>query len=154
MTIRKKVDMSTHGYTNKTTLAKPWILPLSSVAGLAAAWAAPWTFTEGTPVSFIGKTLVPLLAQAIVSSLCSIFAFLGKPAWLPLLFVTIGISFINALGFLIGIWGVKFQIMQSLVLLLVALALVPTAIWGRKVVDYTVTTDMPTFNADPSHDNW
>ena len=32
--------------------------------------------------------------------------------------------------------------------------LVPTAIWGRKVVDYSVTTDMPTFNADPRHDNW
>jgi len=154
MTIRKKVDMSTHGYTNKTTLAKPWILPLIIVAGLAAAWAAPWTFTEGTPVSYIGKTLVPLLAQAIISSLCSIFAFLGKPAWLPLLFVTIGISFINAFGFLVGIWGVQFQTMQSVVLLLVAIALVPTAIWGRKVVDYTVTTDMPTFNADPSHENW
>ena len=50
--------------------------------------------------------------------------------------------------------SVEFQTMQSVVLLLVAIALVPTAIWGRKVVDYTVTTDMPTFNADPSHDNW
>jgi hypothetical protein len=73
---------------------------------------------------------------------------------LPLLFVTIGISFLNAFGFLVGIWGVQFQTMQSVVLLLVAIALVPTAIWGRKVVDYTVTTDMPTFNADPNHDNW
>ena len=73
MTIRKKVDMSTHGYTNKTTLAKPWILPLIIVAGLAAAWAAPWTFMEGTPVSYIGKTLVPLLAQAIVSSYRNFF---------------------------------------------------------------------------------
>jgi len=146
--------MSTHGYTSKTTLAKPWILPLIIVAGLAAAWAAPWTFTDGTSVSFIGKTLVPLLAQAIISSLCSIFAFLGKPAWLPLLFVTIGISFVNAIGFLVGLWGVKFQTLQSVVLLLVAIALVPTAIWGRKVVDYSVSTDMPTFNADPRHDNW
>jgi hypothetical protein len=34
------------------------------------------------------------------------------------------------------------------------MALIPTAIWGRKVVDFSVTTDMPTFNADPKHDDW
>jgi hypothetical protein len=146
--------MSNSGYTKKTTLAKPWILPLVIITGLAAAWAAPWTFADGTPVSYIGKTLVPLLAQAIISSLCSIFAFLGKPAWLPMLFVTLGVSFLNAFGFLLGLWGVAFQLTQSVVLLLVAIALVPTAIWGRKVVDYAVTTDVPTFNSDPRHDNW
>lgn len=154
MTTEGRFHMSTYGYANKTTLAKPWILPLVILSGLAAAWAAPWSFADGTPVSYIGKTLVPLLAQAIISSLCSIFAFLGKPAWLPLLFITLGISFLNAFGFLIGLWGVKFQTMQSVVLLLVALALIPTAIWGRKVVSYSVETDMPTFNADPRHDNW
>lgn len=138
----------------KTTLAKPWILPFVIVTGLAAAWAAPWTFSQGTPISFIGKTLAPLILQAVISCVCSILAFLGKPAWLPLLYVTIGISFLNAIGFLAGIWGVKFHTAQSLVLLIVAIALIPTAIWGRHQVDYSVTTDMPTFNADPKHDNW
>jgi hypothetical protein len=121
---------------------------------LAAAWAAPWTFADGTPVSFIFKTLVPLLIQAIISSVCAILAFLGKPSWLPLLIATISISFINALSFGFGIFDVKFGTAQIIVLSLVAIALVPTVIWGRNVVDYAVTTDMPTFNADPSHDNW
>jgi hypothetical protein len=140
--------------STKATLARPWILPFVIVTGLAAAWAAPWTFADGTPVSFIFKTLVPLLIQAIISSVCAILAFLGKPSWLPLLIATISISFINALSFGFGIFDVKFGTAQITVLSLVAIALVPTVIWGRNVVDYAVNTDMPTFNADPSHDNW
>ena len=140
--------------STKATLARPWILPFVIVTGLAAAWAAPWTFADGTPVSFIFKTLVPLLIQAIISSLCAILAFLGKPSWLPLLIATISISFINAISFGFGIFDVKFGTAQIIVLFLVAIALVPTVIWGRNVVDYAVKTDMPTFNADPSHDNW
>lgn len=148
--------MSNYGYnkSKKTTLAKPWILPFVIVAGLAAAWAAPWTFAEGTPPSFIFKTLIPLIIQAAISSVCAVLAFLGKPAWLPLLIATISISVINALSFSFGIFGVTFGTAQAIVLVLVALALIPTIIWGRNEVDYSVTTDMPTFNADPSHDNW
>jgi len=139
---------------SKATLARPWILPFVIVTGLAAAWAAPWTFADGTPVSFIFKTLVPLLIQAVISSVCAILAFLGKPSWLPLLIATISISIINAINFGFGIFDVKFGTAQTIVLFLVAVALVPTVIWGRNVVDYAVTTDMPTFNADPSNDNW
>lgn len=148
--------MSNNGLnkSTKATLARPWILPFVIVTGLAAAWAAPWTFADGTPVSFIFKTLVPLLIQAIISSVCAILAFLGKPSWLPFLIATISISFINALSFGFGIFDVKFGTAQIIVLSLVAIALVPTVIWGRNVVDYAVNTDMPTFNADPSHDNW
>lgn len=148
--------MSNNGVnkSTKATLARPWILPFVIVTGLAAAWAAPWTFADGTPVSFIFKTLVPLLIQAIISSVCAILAFLGKPSWLPFLIATISISFINALSFGFGIFDVKFGTAQIIVLSLVAIALVPTVIWGRNVVDYGVNTDMPTFNADPSHDNW
>ena len=43
---------------------------------------------------------------------------------------------------------------QAVVLLITAVALVPTAIWGRKVIDFSITTDMPTFNSDPTNDNW
>jgi hypothetical protein len=148
--------MSTNGLNKSTraTLARPWILPFVIITGLAAAWAAPWTFADGTPVSFIFKTLVPLLIQAIISSVCAILAFLGKPSWLPLLTATISISFINAISFGFGIFDVKFGTAQIIVLSLVAIALVPTVIWGRNVVDYAVNTDMPTFSADPSHDNW
>ena len=148
--------MSNNGLnkSTKATLARPWILPFVIVTGLAAAWAAPWTFADGTPVSFIFKTLVPLLIQAIISSVCAILAFLGKPSWLPLLIATITVSFINAISFGFGIFDVKFGTAQIIVLALVAIALVPTVIWGRNVLDYAVNTDMPTFNADPSHDNW
>ena len=148
--------MSSNGLnkSSKATLARPWILPFVIVTGLAAAWAAPWTFADGTPVSFIFKTLVPLLIQAIISSVCAILAFLGKPSWLPLLIATIAVSFVNAISFGFGIFDVKFGTAQIIVLTLVAIALVPTVIWGRNVVDYAVNTDMPTFNADPSHDNW
>jgi hypothetical protein len=148
--------MSNIGQPNSTkaTLARPWILPFVIVTGLAAAWAAPWTFVDGTPISFIFKTLVPLLIQAIISSICAILAFLGKPSWLPLLIATITISFINAVSFGFGIFDVKFGTAQTIVMALVAIALIPTVIWVRNVVDYAVTTDMPTFNADPSHDNW
>lgn len=148
--------MSNNGLNKsaKATLARPWILPFVIVTGLAAAWAAPWTFADGTPVSFIFKTLVPLLIQAVISSVCAILAFLGKPSWLPLLISTISISFVNAISFGFGIFDVKFGTAQTIVLFLVAIALVPTVIWGRNVVDYAVNTDMPTFNADPNNDNW
>ena len=142
------------GRSQRATLAMPWILPFVIVTGLAAAWAAPWTFVEGTPTSYIFKTLAPLLIQAVISSVCAVLAFLGKPAWLPLLITTIATSTINAINFTFGIFGVKFGTSQSLVLCTVAAALIPTIIWGRKVVDYAVTTDMPTFNADPKHDDW
>ena len=142
------------GSTSKTTLAKPWILPIVIATGLAAAWAAPWTFADGTPLSFIYKTLVPLLIQATVSSVCAVLAFLGKPSWLPLLITTIAISFFNAISFGFGIFDVKFGTAQTIVLTLVAIGLIPAIIWGRNVVNYAITTDMPTFNADPNHDNW
>ena len=76
---------------SRTVLAKPWILPLVIISGLAAAWAAPWTFGSDTSISFIAKTLAPLIIQVVISSLCAIFAFLGKPVWLPFLFASIGI---------------------------------------------------------------
>lgn len=138
----------------RTTLARPWILPFIIVSGLAAAWAAPWTFADGTSATYIFRTLVPLIIQAVISSLCAVLAFLGKQAWLPLLIATIGVSVINALSFSFGLFGVQFGTAQAVVLFLVALALIPTVIWGRKVVDYSVTSDMPTFNTDPNNDNW
>lgn len=138
----------------RTTLARPWILPFIIVTGLAAAWAAPWSFGEGTSAAFIFRTLVPLIIQIVISSLCAVLAFLGKRAWLPLLIATISISLINAMSFSFGLFGVKFGTAQAVILFLVALSLIPTAIWGRKVVDYNVTSDMPTFNTDPTHDNW
>jgi hypothetical protein len=49
---------------------------------------------------------------------------------------------------------VKFGTAQTIVLTLVAIGLIPAIIWGRNVVNYAITTDMPTFNADPNHDNW
>jgi hypothetical protein len=149
--LKKEVEMTKE---SRTVLARPWILPLVIISGLSAAWAAPWTFGSDTSISFIAKTLAPLVIQIVISSLCAIFAFLGKPAWLPLLFASIGIAFVDALGFMFGIWGVKFNTTQAVVLLITALALIPTVIWGRKVVDFSVTTDMPTFNADPKHDDW
>lgn len=138
----------------RTTLAKPWILPFIIVSGLAAAWAAPWTFAEGTSAAFIFRTLVPLIIQVVISSVCAVLAFLGKQAWLPLLIATIAVSVINALSFSFGLFGVQFGTAQAVVLFLVALALIPTAIWGRKVVDYSVTSNMPAFNTDPNNDNW
>ena len=138
----------------RTTLAKPWILPFIIVTGLAAAWAAPWTFGDGTSAAFIFRTLVPLIIQVVISSVCAVLAFLGKQAWLPLLIATIAVSVINALSFSFGLFGVQFAAAQAVVLFLVALALIPTVIWGRKVVDYSVTSDMPTFNTDPNNDNW
>jgi hypothetical protein len=138
----------------RINLAKPWILPFIIVAGLAAAWAAPWTFSDGTSAGFIFRTLFPLIIQVVVSSTCAVLAFLGKQAWLPLLIATIAVSMVNALSFSFGLFGVKFGTAQAVVLFLVALALIPTFIWGRKYVDYSVTTDMPTFSADPNHDNW
>ena len=138
----------------RTTLARPWILPFIIVTGLAAAWAAPWTFADGTSAAFIFRTLVPLIIQVVISSLCAVLAFLGKQAWLPLLIATIAVSVINALSFSFGLFGVQFATAQAVVLFLVALALIPTVIWGRKVVDYSVTSDMPTFNTDPNNDDW
>ena len=149
--LKKEVEMTNE---SRTVLARPWILTLVIISGLAAAWAAPWTFGSDTSISFIAKTLAPLVIQVVISSLCAIFAFLGKPVWLPLLFASIGIAFLDAIGFMFGIWGVKFNTTQAVVLLITAMALIPTAIWGRKVVDFSVTTDMPTFNADPKHDDW
>lgn len=149
--LKKEVEMTKE---SRTVLARPWILPLVIISGLSAAWAAPWTFSSDTSISFIAKTMAPLLIQVVVSSACAIFAFLGKPVWLPLLFVSIGIAFLDAIGFMIGLWGVKFNTTQAVVLLITAMALIPTAIWGRKVVDFSVTTDMPTFNTDPKHDDW
>lgn len=156
MTTELRSEMNNYDSSKRaqTTLAKPWILPFIIVAGLAAAWSAPWSFEEGTSSSFILKTLAPLIIQAVISSLSAVLAFLGKPAWLPLLVATIAISCLNALSFAFGLFGVKFGTSQAVVLTLVAIALIPTVIWGRNVVDYSVTTDMPTFNADPNHDNW
>lgn len=138
----------------KTTLARPWILPFIIVAGLAAAWAAPWTFADGTPPSYIFRTLAPLVAQAIISSVCAILAFLGKPSWLPLLIATISVSILNAFSFAFGLFGVEFETTQAVVLMVVALVLIPTAIWGRNVVDYSSPTDMTAFKTDTNQDNW
>lgn len=140
--------------STRTTLARPWILPFIIVAGLAAAWAAPWTFAEGTPPSFIFRTFVPLIAQAVIGSLCAVLAFLGKPSWLPLLIATISVSTLNAFSFAFGLFGVRFETTQAVVLIIVALALVPTAIWGRNIVDYSSATDVTTFSTDSDKDNW
>ena len=103
----------------RTTLAKPWILPFIIVTGLAAAWAAPWTFGDGTSAAFIFRTLVPLIIQVVISSLCAVLAFLGKQAWLPLLIATIAVSILNALSFSFGLFGVQFGTAQAVVLCIV-----------------------------------
>ena len=132
--------MSQNGAGKPFTLAKPWILPFIIVSGLAAAWAAPWSF--------------PLVIQAALSAVTAILAFLGKPAWLGLLIGTFSLALINGFGFTLGIWGAKLPTTQNIVLIITALALIPTFIWGRKQVNYQVPTDVPTWNAENPHSDW
>jgi hypothetical protein len=135
------------------TLAKPWILPLIILAGLASAWAAPWTFTNASFFQ-ISKIIVPLLIQSVLSAATAILAFLGKPVWLGLMIATFAISLANSINFSTGIFGVHLPATQNFVLFLTALALIPAFIWGRKQVNYNVTSDVPTWNAENNQSDW
>lgn len=135
------------------TLAKTWILPFIIISGLAAAWAAPWSFVDASYLQ-ISKVIVPLVMQAVLSAVTAILAFLGKPAWLGLLIGTFSLAIINGFGFTLGIWGAKLPTTQNFVLILTALALIPTFIWGRKQVNYQIPTDVPTWNTENPQSDW
>jgi len=145
--------MSQNGAGKPFTLAKPWILPFIIVSGLAAAWAAPWSFGDLSYLD-ISKVIVPLVIQAALSAVTAILAFLGKPAWLGLLIGTFSLALINGFGFTLGVWGAKLPTTQNIVLIITALALIPTFIWGRKQVNYQVPSDVPTWNAENPHSDW
>ena len=134
-------------------LAKPWILPFLFTSGLAAAWAAPWNFGEADYLQ-ISKIIVPLVSQSILSAVTAVFAFLGKPIWLGLLIGTFVLALINDFGFSMRLWGAQLPTTQNLVLIITALALIPTFILGRKKVNYQVATDVPTWNAENPHSDW
>ena len=145
--------MSQTGAVKPFTLAKPWILPFIIVSGLAAAWAAPWTFGDASFFE-VSKVVVPLVVQAVLSAVTAILAFLGKPAWLGLLIGTFALALINGFGFTIGIWGAKLPTTQNIVLILTAISLIPTFIWGRKQVSYQIPSDVPTWNTENTHNDW
>jgi len=145
--------MSQTGAGKPFTLAKPWILPFIIVSGLAAAWAAPWTFGDASFFE-VSKVVVPLVVQAVLSAITAILAFLGKPAWLGLLIGTFALALINGFGFTIGIWGAKLPTTQNIVLILTAISLIPTFIWGRKQVSYQIPSDVPTWNTENTHNDW
>jgi hypothetical protein len=145
--------MSQTGAGKPFTLAKPWILPFIIVSGLAAAWAAPWTFGDASFFK-VSKVVVPLVVQAVLSAVTAILAFLGKPAWLGLLIGTFALALINGFGFTIGIWGAKLPTTQNIVLILTAISLIPTFIWGRKQVSYQIPSDVPTWNTENTHNDW
>jgi hypothetical protein len=145
--------MSQTGAEKPFTLAKPWILPFIIVSGLAAAWAAPWTFGDASFFE-VSKVVVPLVVQAVLSAVTAILAFLGKPAWLGLLIGTFALALINGFGFTIGIWGAKLPTTQNIVLILTAISLIPTFIWGRKQVSYQIPSDVPTWNTENTHNDW
>ena len=56
--------MSQNGAGKPFTLAKPWILPFIIVSGLAAAWAAPWSFGDLSYLD-ISKVIVPLVVIGV-----------------------------------------------------------------------------------------
>ena len=135
------------------TLAKPWILPFIIIAGLAAAWATPWSFGDSSYFQ-ISKIIVPLVIQSALSAVTAILAFLGKPAWLGLLIATFSLALVNGIGFTLGIWGAKLPTTQNIVLIITALTLIPTFIFGRKQVNYQIPTDVPTWNTENPHSDW
>jgi len=145
--------MSQFSQVKPFTLAQPWILPFIIVSGLAAAWAAPWTFGDSSYVQ-ISIIIVPLIVQAVLSAVTAILAFLGKQAWLGLLIGTFSLALINGFVFSTGIFGVKLPLTQDIVLVVTALALIPTLIWGRKQVNYQIPTDVPTWNVENPHNDW
>lgn len=145
--------MSQNNPNKPFILAKPWSLPFIIVAGLAAAWAAPWSFSDASYLQ-ISKVIVPLVVQAALSAVTAILAFLGKPAWLGLLIGTFSLSLINGFGFSVGLWGATLPTTQNIVLIITALALIPTFIWGRKQVNYQVVNDVPTWNTENPHSDW
>ena len=135
------------------TLAKPWILPFIITSGLAAAWALPWSFGDAELLQ-ISKVIVPLAVQSILSAFTAVFAFLGKPAWLRLLMGTFVLALINGLGFSVGLWGAQLPTTQNIFLIITALALIPTFIWGRNQVNYQVASDAPTWNVENPQSDW
>jgi hypothetical protein len=145
--------MNKPGKSESFTLAKPWILPIVIIVGLASAWAAPWTFTNASYFQ-ISKIIVPLLVQSGLSASTAILAFLGKPAWLGLMIATFAIALANSFNFATGIFGVRLPATQNFVLFLTALALIPAFIWGRKQVNYNVTSDIPTWNTENNQSDW
>jgi hypothetical protein len=145
--------MSQSNQAKPFTLAKPWILPFIIVSGLAAAWAAPWTFGDASYLQ-ISKIIVPLVIQSALSAVTAILAFLGKPAWLGLLVGTFSLALVNGFSFSVGLWGAKLPTTQNIVLLITSIALIPTFIWGRKQVNYQVVSDVPTWNAENPHSDW
>jgi len=117
-------------------LAQPWILPLAIVSGLASAYAIPWNYTNVSAFE-IFTTLIPLIAQFALACLTSVFAFLGRPSWLGFLIATVSVSIINALFFGLNFWGVLLPGLPKALLIITAISLIPSLIWGRKKVTYS-----------------
>ena len=145
--------MSQNNPNKPFTLAKPWVLPFIIISGLAAAWAAPWSFGDASYLQ-ISKVIIPLVIQSALSAVTAVLAFLGKSAWLGLLIGTFSLSLFNGLGFSVGLWGATLPTTQNIVLIITALALIPTFIWGRKQVNYQVESDVPTWNTENPHSDW
>ena len=150
---RKVSKMESGGQKATFILAKPWILPFVIMTGLVSAWAAPWSFGDASTARIL-SVLIPLIIQSILSAVTAILAFLGKEAWLALLIATFVITGINAFGFSLGLWGVQLPGTQKLFLILSFISLIPTFIWGRKNVNFQVTGDVPTWNAENPHSDW
>lgn len=122
-------------YGNRT-LAKPWILPVVIISGLASAYAIPWNYND-VPAFAVLTTLLPLIAQFALACVTSVTAFLGKSVWLVFLGVTTGLAFLNATLFGLNLWGVAMPTLPKILLALTSIGLIPCLIWGRKQVQYS-----------------
>ena len=127
--------MSDRNYGDRT-LAKPWILPLVIVSGLASAYAIPWNYTDVSAFAIL-TTLVPLIGQFVLACLTSVFAFLGKSSWLIFMSIAAGLALLNSILFGLNLWGVLMPGLPKALLALTALSLIPCLIWGRKNVQYS-----------------
>jgi hypothetical protein len=118
------------------TLAQPWILPIVIVSGLASAYAIPWNYSN-VSIYTIAATLIPLIAQFVLASLTSVFAFLGKKVWLHLLISTTALALLNSFLFGLDFWGITLPNLPKYLIILTSISLIPTVIWGRKKALYS-----------------
>lgn len=132
------------------TLAQPWILPIVIISGLASAYAIPWSYTNISAFD-IAATLIPMIAQFALACLTSVFAFLGKQAWLPSLIATASLSLTNALLYGMNFWGVQLPTLPKSLIVITAISLIPTLIWGRKKIQYS-PPNSPDFEATSGGD--
>ena len=132
---RGQIEMADSKFGDRT-LAQPWILPIVIISGLASAYAIPWSYTNISAFD-IAATLIPMIAQFALACLTSVFAFLGKQVWLPSLIATTSLSLANALLYGMNFWGVQLPTLPKSLIIITAISLIPTLIWGRKKVQYS-----------------